>query len=249
MWTLWRGFVLQLAEARQSAMLVVAGLIQPFAFASLMLYARAAPDPAYAGRVLAAAAMMSLWSLTLFSAGTALLRDRMGGTLATILVRPAALAEALLGRSLAVALLATATGTLTVSVAAATLGSAPALPGPATTLVLATLAIASAACLGMLLCAVVLVARGAPRMIEALLYLVFVLGGLLVPVDLLPAPLRLPAATVSLHHIVEMVGRRRADPGGVLAVVGLSALYLALSLRLMWTVLRRARERGSLELA
>ena len=53
---------------------------------------------------------------------------------------------------------------------------------------------------------------------------------------------------MSLHYIVEMVGRRSADPGSVLAVIALSAVYFVLSLVVMRLALRRARRWGTLEL-
>jgi ABC-2 type transport system permease protein len=248
LWAVWRGLVLQVAESRRSPMLAIYGLVQPLVIVTLVISARTAPDPGFVARTVAGVTMLSLWSLILWSAGTLLLRDRIVGALSTILVRPQPLAGILLGRTLCIALAGTVISFAVLAILTGPLHRPAALPDAWTLLLLGGLAAGSAACLGMLLSAIILIARGADRVLEALAYTVLVVGGLLVPTDLLPEWFRWPAAAVSLHYIVEMVGRRSADPGSVLAVIALSAVYFVLSLVVMRLALRRARRWGTLEL-
>lgn len=159
----WRGLVLQSAEVRRSPLTLITAVVQPLAFVTLLLHARADAAPEYVGRVVAGTTMMSVWSVTLWTAGSALLRDRLGGTLATMLVRPAPVAAVLFGRSLCVAVVGLTASTVVVGAVVAVRGTPAAMPGPAVLAVLAVLSALSGACLGMLLGAVNLVARGAPR--------------------------------------------------------------------------------------
>ncbi|MGH3655737.1 MAG: ABC transporter permease [Micromonosporaceae bacterium] len=245
---IYSGFRLQFAESSRSPMTITTSILQPLAYASLLLLARTSAPPEYAARVVASTVMMSLWALTLFSAGTALLRDRMAGTIGSILVRPAPIAGVLFGRSLCVAVVGIVTsGPVTVAVLA--LGRThTGLPPVGVSLALAVVAVLSAACVGLLLSALMLVTRGAPRLIEALIYLVFALGGLLVPTELLPTGMRWFAEVVSLHHVVEMAQQRALVPSRLAAVAALSAGYLLVGLWVMRGALRRARREATIEL-
>jgi ABC-2 type transport system permease protein len=248
LWAAWRGVVLQVHEARRSSNLIVHGIVQPLVVISLGLYARGSADPAYAGQVVAGAATLSLWTMVLWQSGTMLLRDRQAGALATIMVRPYPLVAILLGRTLLVALTTLATNALVIlAIVNLRSGPPPALPGPATMAVLAALAAGSAACLGVLLSAVVVAYRGAAIVIDTFVYVIFVLGGLLIPVNLLPAGVRWPAELVSLHHVAVMVADRHLRLSPLLFVVGLSAAYLAAGVVLMGVATRQARREGTLD--
>ena len=249
LWAGWRGVVLQVHEARRSSNLIVHGIVQPLVVVSLGLYARGDADPAYVGQVIAGAATLSLWTMVLWQSGTMLLRDRMAGALATIMVRPYPLVAVLLGRTLLVALTTIATNAVVIVVILSVRsGPPPALPGPVTMLILAALAAGSAACLGVLLSAVVVASRGAAMVIDTFIYVIFVLGGLLIPVDLLPAAVRWPAELVSLHHVAVMVVDRRIEAVPLLAVLGLSVAYLGAGIVLMGAATRQARREGTLDL-
>jgi ABC-2 type transport system permease protein len=248
-WAGWRGMVLQLHEARRSPVLLVHGVVQPLVIVSLTLYSRQGTKSEYVGQVLAGATTLSLWTVVLWSSGTMLLRDRMAGALATIMARPLPLTAILLGRTLFVALTAIASNGLVVFLVTRARGDlALVLPSPGTLLVLAVLAAGSAACLGVLLGAVVLVSRGAAMVIDTFVYVIFVLGGLLIPVNLLPAVLRWPAEAVSLHHVAIMVVHHRLESAQALAVGALSIGYLAAGIAVMAAAARRARREGTLDL-
>jgi ABC-2 type transport system permease protein len=249
LWAAWRGAVLQVHEAKRSSNLLVHGIVQPLVVISLGLYARGNADPTYVGQVIAGAAMLSLWTVVLWNSGTLLLRDRMAGALATIMVRPYPLVAVLLGRTLLVAITAIVSNTLVIVVIVnARGGPPPQLPGPATMVTLAAMAAGSAACLGVLLSAVVVASRGAAMVIDTFIYVIFVLGGLLIPVNLLPAAVRWPAELVSLHHVAVMVVDRHLDTAQVVAVLALSAAYLGAGIVLMGAATRQARREGTLDL-
>src|SRR5262249_37684470 len=132
LWVLWRGFVLQFAESRASPMLLVHGVVQPLVLTAIVLGARTAPDAAAGGRGIAGATHGGVWSVVLWSAGTVLLREQLGGTLGTILVRPVSLSIVLLGRTLCIAVSATVSSMLSVGLLLALRHQPVALPGPAT---------------------------------------------------------------------------------------------------------------------
>jgi ABC-2 type transport system permease protein len=243
-WAFWRGLVLQTAESSRSPTLAMFGLIQPPILIGLALLGRPHPDPQFIGRTLAGVLMISLWSLVLGSGGTVLFRDRLWGVLGTLLSRPAPLAAVLLGRTCCVAVAGTATATATMTALVLSQPTRPALPSAGAVLFIGVLAATSAACLGVLLSATVLLVRGVAPVLGTLTFVVYGLGGLLIPAGLLPGPLRLGSALVSLHYLVEMVGARRVDPGGVVIVLVMSGAYLAGGLMLLRVALRRTRERG-----
>jgi hypothetical protein len=109
--------------------------------------------------------MLSLRSLILWSAGTLLLRDRIVGALSTILVRPQPLAGVLLGRTLCIALAGTVISFAVLAILTGPLHRPAAMPDAWTLLLLGGLAAGSAACLGMLLSAIILITRGADRVL------------------------------------------------------------------------------------
>ncbi|WSY43341.1 ABC transporter permease [Embleya sp. NBC_00888] len=104
------------------------------------------------------------------------------------------------------------------AIAVPLLGLRADIPDPAASAVIAVTALVSAAAMGLLLCCVVFLSRAGLRIIEALGYPVFVLGGLVIPLDMLPVGLRRPAQVITLHHVTGMV--HDAAYGGRPTLVG-----------------------------
>ena len=251
-WAAWRAMHLQAAEMRQHGMTLIVSAVTPATFLVITLLARPDPTDAFVSRAVGGSMMMGLWSTTLWSSGSLLRREIRAGTLVPILTRPMPFWVVLYGKTCAVSAVGLLGAGVSVLLAAVALGSRPPLPGLAPCAVMAVLAVASAASLGVLVSAGVVLAHGSTRVIEALGYPVYLLGGLLLPVDQLPVLLRLPSSLLSLRYLVDLLesSPSGAIPAGpALASLLLTITYFLLGTRVLDAVLRRGRVDGSLEFA
>lgn len=252
-WAVWRAAVLQARETTRVKTALVISVIQPVVFLAVASRRGSPADPRQTTEIVFGCVMIALWSSTVWGAGTLLRREAAQGTLAALLVRPVSLLSVLMGKTLGIAAAGLVRALAAVAVAAPLLGLRADIPGPLAVAVIVTAAWASAAAMGLALSGAVFLSRAGLRIIEALGYPVFVLGGLIIPLQMLPSGLRWPAQAVSLHHVTGMVhdaaqGRMPA-PGDLGAVALLTAIYLAGGVWAFHTVLRRGRARGTLELA
>ncbi|MFF1784842.1 ABC transporter permease [Kitasatospora sp. NPDC058243] len=252
-WAVWRAAVLQIRETGRVRTAMVVSVIQPVVLLAVVSRGTASTDPGQATEVVFGCVMIGLWSSTLWGAGTLLRREAAQGTLAALLVRPVSLLSVLLGKTLGVAAAGLVRTLAAVVVAVPVLGLHPQLPRPSAAVLVTVAAVASAAAMGLLLSCVVLLSRAGLRVVEALGYPVFVLGGIVIPPDLLAPVLRWPAQAVSLHHLAALVhdaAHGRAPASVHLAgVLILTVLYLACGVYAFNAVLRRGRVKGTLELA
>lgn len=247
---LWRSARLQVAETIAAPAAFVVAVIQPVAFIAIMHGGRfQRPGEGGAGLV-AGAMVMSLWSSTLWTAGSILRREKRDGTLAILVCEPTPLlvvmAGKMLGASLCTGLMIAISGSAT----AAALGTGVAVSQPAYVCGLAVLSIVSAAGLGLLVSFATILSRAGARINEALMYPVFLLGGVIVPVAELPGWLRYLAWGVSLHWTVTGFSSRSwTGRSQALAMIGLLSLaYLAAGGYAARVVLDRARRKATLEL-
>ncbi|WP_331772908.1 ABC transporter permease (plasmid) [Embleya sp. NBC_00888] len=252
-WVLWRATVLQVRETARVKTALVISVIQPVVFLTVASQRGSSADPRRTTEIALGCVMLALWSSTVWGAGTLLRREATQGTLAALLVRPASLLAILMGKTLGIAATGLVRALAAVAIAVPVLGLRVDVPDPAAAAVIAVAALVSAAAMGLLLCCVVFLSRAGLRIIEALGYPVFVLGGLVIPLDMLPVGLRRPAQVITLHHVTGMV--HDAAYGGMPTLVHLAgfalltALYLAGGVWAFDVVLRRGRARGTLELA
>ncbi|MFG2616999.1 ABC transporter permease [Streptomyces sp. NPDC048507] len=251
-WALWRAAVLQARETAQVKTALVVSVIQPVVLLVLVSEGGLRADPRRTTETVFGCMMIALWSATLWGAGTLLRREMAQGTFAALLVRPTSLLSVLLGKTLGIAALGLVRTAVATAAAVPLLGLRPALPGASTTAIVIASAVLSAAAMGLLLGCVVFLSRANLRIIEALGYPVFVLGGLVVPPEMLPSVLRWPAQAVSLRHLSDLVRDtahgQAPHPAHLVAVLLLTTLYLTGGVWALSVVLRRGRVRGSLEL-
>jgi ABC-2 type transport system permease protein len=245
--------VIQVREMVAAPMTIVVTVIQPAVFLVLAVRIRSNPDAAFVDHAVTGSAMTALWSTTLWSAGGILRRERLNGTLVTVLARPAPLAAVLLGRTLAVGVAGIGFISASTAVTAWALGVHPRLPGAGALLVIGGLAVSSVCALGILLSSVMVLTRSAPRVQEALVYPVFIAGGLMIPPRLLPWPVAWPSKLIGFRFVVELTGEAAAgtplSAGAIAWTVTLTALYLAVGAVVMETSVRRSRVRGTIDLA
>jgi ABC-2 type transport system permease protein len=247
----WISASLQIRAQRHPTFLVL-GLVQPAAFLLVTTFASRRGH----GIDLAAAALgtglIALWGATIWSAGSILRSERWQGTLPGIVSRPAGLGTVLLGKSLG----ATTLSTLFIGATVYTLSWAIGHPIPvehSLAFVAALVAVfISATVLGLLLSCVFILTRAAPRISEALMYPVFIVGGMLVPVDLLPGWAQPLSNGVSLYWGSRLV--KEASVGAPQRLgdwVGLAlttAAYALLARVFFSRVVDRARQEGSIDL-
>ncbi|GLZ60905.1 hypothetical protein Misp05_44810 [Micromonospora sp. NBRC 107095] len=242
---------MQLCDMKAFQLTFVVAVVQPFAFVVLIVLARPNPESEYLARALAGTAVMGIWSNVVWSSGNLLRQERLEGTLAAVLVRPASLVAVVLGRSLAVAVASTCIIGLTLLLASALLGMELAVsPSPALALVL-LLTIGSATALGVLLASIMLASRSGQRILGTLMYPVFALGGLVIPPESLPPFARWLADLISLHYVTvmasDLASNRPVQNEAVLWVLLLSAGYLAAGVLALHRSVHHGKAGGSLE--
>jgi ABC-2 type transport system permease protein len=239
-------------RGRQHPATLILSVVQP---ASVLLVAAFAGRGT--GRVDVAAAalgsgLVALWGATVWSAGSILRRERWEGTLPRIVASSAGLGPTLLGKTLGATIRTTVLISGTVVVTAAALGHSIPIRRPVPFLAALTLVVASAVALGLLLSCLFVLSRSAPRISEALMYPVFILGGMLVPLSLLPGWVRWLSALVSLRWGAELLraataGAHQAWPSW-LALAATTIAYAVLARLSFERVLDLARREATIDL-
>lgn len=240
------------ARTDTSPALIVQGVVQPAAFTVVALLARRSDPDLSAGRMVLGCGLISLWGVAIWQAGLVLRQELWQGTLASLVTRPAPLPVLLVGKSLGATARAAVLIAATVECVALAAGDGLPMRAPLLFLAAAAAAVLSASAMGLLLSSLFLRSRASIRMAEVLGYPVFILGGLLIPLSLLPRWVRPLSGGVSLRWAGELLGA--ASSGGPvpqaawawLAVT--SAVYAVTGCRLLVLTLRRARREATLDL-
>lgn len=242
---------MQLADLRSSQPALVVGVVQPVALTVVTVRSAGQLDPAAATRLAVGLMLTVLWASTVWNAGGILRREVWQGTLAAnvVSVQPAYLV--LLGKSLGATVGSAAAILVSTAATVAALGVPVRVGRPWWTAAALVVVVVSATALGMLLACLFLLTRYGPQLSSALMYPVFILGGLLVPAGLLPPGVdRLPAL-VSLHwagRFLTGLPAGRIDGPAFAAMTGLTVAYVAVALWAFARVVDKARRRGTLEL-
>ncbi|WP_162625186.1 ABC transporter permease [Streptomyces cadmiisoli] len=245
------GSRMQYREARGDWFAPVLCVLQPVALTVTLLEGHhTAPDQRIP--VLVGAVLTSLWSALVWGAGGMLRRDQYQGTLgAVITAGPYSAGLVLLGRALGAAARNVMVVCLTSVALAAYLGIMPSLGGLPMLFLGLFLVLATGSVIGLLLSCLFLVTRHSQHLSGALLYPVHLLGGLVVPLSMLPAWLRWPSSLFSLHWIKEILVN--ALSGGVLAgealvgSVALTTVYAVAALRMFSHIQQRSRRGEGLD--
>ncbi|MEH1016372.1 ABC transporter permease [Micromonospora sp. CPCC 206060] len=249
-WVAWMALRAEQQGMRTRPMVVVVAVIQPVALLFVVAGTRDL-TPGEATVTVSAVVLTAMWSATVWTAGGVLRRERGYGTLARSVTSLYSPSLVLFGRSLG-ATVYSAVGILASSAAVvALLGFRFAVPHPGWLLVALLVVVASGTALGMLLACLFLVTRHGLAWSGALIYPVFILGGLLIPPDALPAWLRWVPALLSLRWVHEFVvavsgGSVRLAPLGV--AVALTLGYLLLAVVCLRVAVDAGRRKGTLEL-
>lgn len=210
------------------------------------------PTSGRAAEIVVSVMLTALWACTIWTSGGVLRRERTYGTLASCVCGVASPTVILFGKSFGATLygvgmtLATTLGTVLV------LRLPVAVAQPFWIAVGLVIVVVSATTLGALMSCLFLLTRNGLIWSGALMYPVFVLGGLLLPPDVLPVWLRWAPQLLSLHWINEFLS---GAIGGGLSFTPLSVAVLLTIVYgvLAWFTYRwsidKARQRGTLDYA
>ncbi|MDX3078367.1 ABC transporter permease [Streptomyces sp. MI02-7b] len=244
------GARMQVLLVRSHPLIPVVTVVQPVVF-FLVVTAR---HPATADRadLLFAVLLTSLWGGTLWTAGGILRRDMADGTLGRNLVSASDPRLVVIGKCLGSCLLVLALLACTGGTIAVVTGihvPLAALPWLVAGLVFVAL---SGTALGYLLSALFVLVRHPVQLTSALVFPVYILGGLLIPTSALPAPLAALARGISLYWAQRLLSSAVSGDGATLpALLVLGALTIAYFLVgnvFFVRVVHRARVKGTIDL-
>ncbi|MFD2765815.1 ABC transporter permease [Micromonospora eburnea] len=252
LWLLWDCSRMQARELAGHPLALIIGVVQPAVFLMITMGFDSAELGADRATQLAVAVILtSLWASTVWMAGGILHREQELGTLAANVasVHPGFLV--LLGKCLG-ATVRTVLGILVAAGVTVVLIGAPVqLKQPELLLLGLVTVVASGTALGMLMSCLFLVTPYGMHLSSALMYPIFLLGGMLIPADVLPGPLQFVSKLISLHWAQEFLtgaALGHTDVNAYLIMVGLTVGYFVAA---VWTFNRlvdHARRGGTLEL-
>lgn len=240
----------QFRAMRGSPVALILGIVQPVVF--LVIVAESAPAlPVEQGTTLVVGVVLTaLWASTIWSAGGILRADLQRGNLALIAVGVRSPAIVLLGRCAGAILRIAPVITGSTIVTALALGLPLHVGRPLVLLLGLVLVVVSAIGLGVLLSCLFLVTRHAIMWAAALMYPVFIISGMIVPLHLIPAGLRAFSVVISLRWAAEFLAAAAAGHvswSSLGAMVGLTVLYFCVGLAVFRRLLNRARQEGTID--
>jgi len=230
----------------------ILGVIQPSSFLLITALAAEGRGRVDLDDVALGAGLVALWGATVWASGFILAAERWQGTLSQLLPRPVGLGVVLWGKTLGATLRSSLLIGASVTVTAALLGHRIRIADPLPFLAALLAVLGSALILGLLVSCLFVLTRSAGRISEAIMYPVFILGGLLVPLSLLPEWAQTLSAIVSLRWGGELLRAAAAGDAQTgqawLMLLVTTAAYGALARVLFHRVLDRVRRDGTLEL-
>jgi ABC-2 type transport system permease protein len=249
-WVVWTALRAEQRGMRTRPMVVVVAIVQPVALLAIVAGTRDM-TPAEANTIVSAVVLTAVWTATVWTAGGVLRRERTYGTLVRTVTSAYSPSLMVFGRSLG-ATLFSLLGILASSAAVVVWLRLPVVvPDPGWLLAGLLVVVASGTALGMLLACLFLVTRHGLAWSGALIYPVFIAGGLLVPPQMLPEWLRWIPATLSLHWIHEFIVGITSGSAPIRSLVVAIALtlgYAVAAVICLRAAVNVARRRGTLDL-
>lgn len=245
------GMRLQMAIVRAHPDYWISCLIGPFLAIALLAVVRDAGRDDLLAAAMLAPALITMVQMSLFIAGETIEQDRWGGTLEPALAAPASFATILLGRVTAVTLIAGIGFVESWLVTWALFGEAVPIHHPFVFAVTAVATLFAMSVTALLVASVFVLARSARIFQNSLAWPLYMLGGVMVPVSVLPFWLRPASWPVFLSWSSGLL-RDALDPAPVAHVLPrLSAILLLAAVTLvaaLWTlgrVIDRVRYEGT----
>ncbi|GAA3784115.1 ABC transporter permease [Streptomyces phyllanthi] len=232
---------------------VIPGCVVPAALCLATLLARRPNSLLSAEQIQLGCGVLALWSCAIWQTGLILREELWHGTLPGILTRRTGLGTVLLGKTIGTALRCALLIVLTIACVGLLTGAPLRIAHPGVFLLATAATFCSALVLGALLSCLFLLTPAAMRIAEALVYPMSILGGMIVPVDMLPVWLRFVPDVISLRWATQLLtAAAEGHPQSAVAwvlLVTTTGVYAALAWWSFRTVLHRARKRGTLALS
>lgn len=195
---------------------------------------------------------IALWWLALFQSGWVITHERWSGTIELLVASPSDFAATVLGRILATTLLGVISFVEAWLVARLIFGDVVTIHHAWAFVAVVVVTLVAMAATAVLMAALFVLTRSAATFSNSASYPFYVLGGILVPVSLLPAWLRPVSSVVFLSWSADLLrATLRAEPVHDLAfrlgmVLLLGACGFAVGMVLLRWILRRVRGNGEL---
>ena len=242
---------LQMAEVRTSWIVIGVAIFQPVVFLLVALLPSADRSAETGTRVAVGVALSVSWSATAWGAASVLRRERAMGTLARALAGLVDARLIALGKGLGAALLSNVWALTTLAVTLVALRQPVTLDNPGWLLLGFVVLLASGSAIGLLIGSVFVLTRYGPQVSALLTFPVILLGGMLIPPEILPTPLAWVSALISLRWLQEYLVTTAAGTPN-LAALGYAVLltvgYALAGIRLFGRIVDRGRREGTLDL-
>jgi ABC-2 type transport system permease protein len=246
---------LQLAELRRAPAQFLVLLTTPLLTAVFLSVALQSRSPAALRASLVAPGVMALWLVGVDIAGSAVGNERVQGTLQLMIATPASPVAVVLGRVTTVLVVGLAAFVESGLVAFAGFGVRVDVHAPGLLVAAAAACFVSTAATATLLSCLFVLSRRVVHVQNLLTYPVYILGGVLVPLSLMPAWVAVTGRAVYLSWSSDLM-RATLTAGPVpdalwklLAVLGLGGATFAVAVVAMRRVVDKVRRSGALELA
>lgn len=242
---------LQMAEIRTAWIIIAVTIFQPIVFLLVALLPSADRSAEAGTRVAVGVALSVSWSATAWGSASVLRRERAMGTLARALAGLVDARLIVLGKGLGASLLSTVWALTTLAVTLVALRQPVSLSNPGSLLLGFLVLLASGSAIGLLIGSVFVVTRYGPQVTAFLTFPVILLGGMLIPPEILPTPLTWVSALISLRWLQEYLVTSAAGSPNLAALgyaVVLTVGYAAAGIALFGGIVDRARREGTLDL-
>ena len=249
-----RAFEIELRQNLTDGFVIFGILIQPLIVAFMALWMLKDKGPDNAIFVVVGSGMTGLWTTLLFNGGNSITGERWNGTLEPLVASPASMRVVIYGK-----VLANVTQSLLSMIGSYTLislvmGYPLTLAQPGLFFISLLVSVVSLVSFGLILASFFILIPDFARMVNTLEFPVYILGGFLFPIALLPdwtTPLSYILtpywAAVALHGSAQgtLEPLRIAGTWGIMAVFSL--IYILASGRLYRVILRKARTDATLD--
>ena len=245
-------FRFQLAHSRREYGQLMPLVTAPIMTVIFLSIAQQAGRHDLTGHAVLAPALIALWGTSLFIAGEIIDAERWAGTLEGVVATPTPLGTVVLGRVLAVMAIGSIGFVESWLVAAALFGVVVPIPHPGWFVATLAATIFAMAGTATIMSAVFVLARSARTFQNSLSYPIYVLGGVLVPVSMLPGWVQPLTRLVFLSWASDLFRDTLTDAPlnapllRLTVVVALGAAGFALGHRMLQRILSKVRDTGTL---
>ena len=248
-------FEMALRQNVTDAFIIFTVLLQPLIIALLALWMLKDRGGDYIIFVVVGSGMTGLWSSLLFISGNSITVERWTGTLESIVGQPTPISVILFGKNLANVFQSLSSMALAYGLAALFFGYSIHFDQPLVFIVGLVFTVLSFVSFGLMIAPIFILNPAVQSFQNALEYPMYILGGFLFPILLLPnwtTPISYAVAPYWAARILHAASEGTATPSEIALCIGmmtvLTAIYLIISRTLFNIMLVKARVDGTLDM-